>query len=317
MRSTLAILLVVTLIFGGGYWYRALGEICAVPMGYHVGAIDPRFSLTEDRVREVIDNAAELWESRVGTDLFEYNENGPLTVNFVYDERQERVDDESRLRGVLEDKESVSENVRVQYETLLSKYSKLKSTYEARVKQYETQLAAHNREVREWNERGGAPKDVFERLREDEKVLGEETTALSRLATDLNELVRNMNILAARGNSIVADYNKTVNTYNARVGGTEAFTQGEYHDRTITIFEYVSEEELTLVLAHELGHALALDHVEDETSLMYYLMDKQTVEKGASESDLEEFVRRCGDGTLSSRLVQALKEVVRGFRGST
>jgi predicted Zn-dependent protease len=31
------------------------------------------------------------------------------------------------------------------------------------------------------------------------------------------------------------------------------------------------------VLAHEFGHALGLDHVEDPQAIMYYLMDKQNI----------------------------------------
>ena len=315
MRSIYTILLLVALVFGAGYWYQALGDVCAVPLGYSIGEIDPRFGLTPEHAAEITEDATALWEAPSGIDLFTPDSEGPLTVLFVYDERQERVDEEARLRGVLEDKGSLSEKVRSQYETLLSEYSKLKRSYEGRVATYEQKLAAYNAEVKDWNSRGGAPKDVYERLSHDEEGFGAEAHALGELAANLNELARKMNVLAARGNSIVADYNETVETYNENAGEGEAFTQGEYHDRVITIFEYASDEELTLVLAHELGHALSLEHVDGGTSVMYYLMGAQTTAAGVSESDMVEFTRRCGDGTLTSRFVQVLKEAIHGVLG--
>jgi hypothetical protein len=46
-----------------------------------------------------------------------------------------------------------------------------------------------------------------------------------------------------------------VATFNGLYGEPRQFHKGEYDGRTITIFEFHDERDLTLVLAHELGHA--------------------------------------------------------------
>jgi predicted Zn-dependent protease len=61
----------------------------------------------------------------------------------------------------------------------------------------------------------------------------------------------------------------------------------------ITIYQFDSEDELSIVLAHEFGHALELDHVAGEKSVMYHFMEKQDVVDGLSHEDRAEFDRVC------------------------
>lgn len=310
MRSGFLVLLIGALVFGGGYWYVAVQRVCPVPREYYIGAVDARFNITSEEVRLAAEEAEKLWEGRVGIDLFTYEEGGDLSIQFVFDERQEKVNEEGRLREVLESKENVSESVKVQYESLLQKYNTLKYSYEKSVSAYEQKLSAYNTEVREWNDRGGAPQDVFDRLATTETSLAQEETKLNALARELNALARSMNTLSAQGNSIIEDYNEVVEEYNERAGGGEEFTQGEYQDSKITIFEYERHDELVLVLAHEFGHALGFEHVDTENAIMYRLMEEQTLATGVTVADVSEFTRRCADGTLKGRLSVLLRETM-------
>jgi predicted Zn-dependent protease len=63
----------------------------------------------------------------------------------------------------------------------------------------------------------------------------------------------------------------------------------------INIYQFHDESDLELVLAHELGHALGLNHVENPESVMYYLMEKQNLENiQLTTQDLQAIKNVCG-----------------------
>lgn len=68
------------------------------------------------------------------------------------------------------------------------------------------------------------------------------------------------------------------------------------------MYTFETPEELTLVLVHELGHALSLNHVEGEASVMHYLLGGQQAHVALSEEDLVEFNRVCGEKSLWEKL---------------
>lgn len=302
MRSGFTTLLIIAVLFGTGYWYLVAEAICDVPMTYRIGTIDPRFGISEAEVRNVVSEAESMWEDATGENLFTYDTEGALAINFVFDERQEVANEQEQLEEVLDSKEAMSESVRSEYDTLMREYESLRATYEAQVAEYDTELAVYNREVSGWNEQGGAPADVFDRLEATKSELSREQARLADAADALNALVRKMNVLSSKGNSLISEYNETVEEYNGKFSEGHEFTQGDYEQDVINVYQYDSRDELVLVLAHEFGHALSLDHVEGADSIMYRLMEGQTQGAGLSEADLTEFARVCG----AERSVSAL-----------
>lgn len=309
MRASLTTLLLLAVIFGSGYWYYTASAVCDVPIAYRLGTIDPRFEINIDQVRTALSSAESLWEDATGRNLFTYDEENGLPVNFIYDERQQVTDVEHELRNELDEKGGVSDSIRDEYTKLLDQYETLKKGYNSRVTQYENKLRDYNEEVATWNEKGGAPKDVYELLAEKQRALSSEQQELNKISYQLNQMVQKINQIGAQGNKIVSDYNEIVETYNERFSEAREFTQGDYQGDAITIYQFDTTDELVVVLAHEFGHALSLGHVENEESIMYHFMEAQTPEKGISEEDLEAFVHMCGteDRTWLSVLRTYLK----------
>lgn len=308
----LTLLLMVALIFGGTYWYNVAKAVCPVPISYRIGSIDPRFNISYEEVRNAVSSAESMWEDATGKNLFMFDEGAEVSINFIYDERQAQTNEEERLREVLTETKDMNESIKTQYEKLLSNYQSLKKQFETRTEAYESKLDAYNREVADWNEQGGAPKDVYERLTRTQTELAQEQEILIGLTGKLNTLAKQMNTLSARGNSIITDYNETVDEYNSKFTESHEFTQGDYENRVINIYQFGTREELELVLAHEFGHALSLEHVTGETSIMYHLMGMQSLETKVTGDDLGEFTRVCGDGSISSRMAGVIRERVLG-----
>ena len=319
MKSAITIVLMTAVLFGGGYWsYTALAG-CNVPISYRIGTIDERFNMSTDEVRNAVSTAESIWEDGTDRNLFTYDSNGKLVVNFVYDERQALTEEEGSLKAVLDRKEGMSDSVKTQYKELVSQYELLRASYEAKVKVYETKLNVYNKEVADWNTRGGAPKDVFARLESTQESLATEEKRINELSTQLNALVRKINNLGSQGNNLVSDYNSLVSEYNQKFSEGKEFTQGEYQNSVITIYEFTTPTELAIVLAHEMGHVLDINHVEGANSIMYHLMKEQSPTEGLTAADQAAFTQSCGNkGSMADTLRflrETLEGMLRSFKG--
>ena len=309
MRLGFLLLVLVATIFGSGYWYTYFDTTCKTPIRYHIGTIDSRFGTDKDELIRIAKNAEMLWEAPLGKDLFIYDENSSLPINLVFDVRQENAVRAEELREDLSQKEGMSESVGAQYELLIAEFRTLKKKYESQVGQYEEKLAAYNEEVTDWNKKGGAPNDVIQKLQDTQSELAEQQSELEAQAKKLNQLVEKLNAIGARGNSLITDYNTIVEEYNTQFSETEEFTQGDYTTKTINIYQFDSEEELTLVLAHEFGHALSIGHVQNAESIMYYFMGKQQSGKGLSAEDIAEFNKICSEKGVLERVITTVSNL--------
>lgn len=295
MRLGILSLLFVATLFGSGYWYEHTNFDCNTPIRYRIGEVDPRFGTNAEELIRIAGNSAAVWEKPLQEELFVYDASpDSLPINLIFDERQKNADLEAELKEDLVAKEGMSQSVSAQYETLITEFRKIKKNYETSVVAYEEKLESYNSTVTNWNEKGGAPEPVIKELSVTQKELTTEQHALEALAVKLNRLVTQLNAIGAQGNVLVTDYNTIVSQYNDRFAESQEFTQGDYTGDAIDIYQYDSEDELTVVLAHEFGHALSLDHVENKASVMYHSMDAQQLDEGISVEDHEEFIRVCG-----------------------
>lgn len=314
MRSQFLIALLLVIVAAGTYWYQAGAYECPVPLSYRIGDIDPSFSLSFAEAQARVAEAEAVWETAAGRELFVYDDEAVFTVNFVFDDRQAMANSEAAERAELDAERARNEEVRENLEFLQAKHLNLSAVYEEQVASYESRLNTYNLEVQQYNDRGGAPADVFEALEAERVALRSEADALSVTAEELNGLAREINQLGQRGNVLVEQYNEEVNEYNEAYGFEREFTQGDYQGGEINIYKFSSDSEVTTVLAHEFGHALGIGHVEDDESLMYYLLDETDMTPDLSTDDLQAFTTVCGESeTFSQRLRFHIRSLLAAF----
>ncbi|MDO8561237.1 MAG: matrixin family metalloprotease [bacterium] len=270
---------------------------CQKPIQYSLGTFDSRFGLSKQDFLGAVKEAEAIWEKPIGKELFSYSSDGPLAVNLIYDYRQEAT---SKLRNL---GLAVDES-RASYDALDAKYTQVKSLltkaqaeFDSKAAALKKRLDAYNREVEFWNTKGGAPKAEFARLEAERAGIDSDSAAAEALLGKVNGYVDEVNALVVVLNSMANALNIDVNKYNT-IGASrgEEFTEGDYQSdesgQEINIYEFSSRAKLVRVLAHELGHALGLEHVAGKTSIMYKL--NQSTSEKLSADDLAELKSRCG-----------------------
>lgn len=264
----------------------AVVGLCDQPFLYSVGNIDSRFGINEESLANLAKEAEDIWDQQTGKNIFAYDSASSFKINLVFDERQEKTLETEALEQKLKKLELTDAGLKKQYDATYANYSKKTDDYNALVKKYEKKQKNYNNDVSYWNSQGGAPEDEFEKLQDEKEELEDDYKELDKKRKEINKLVKEINVLAEKESKLVSDYNQKVNTYKSKYGVAREFEKGVYNGREINIYQFNENNDLRLVLAHELGHALGIGHVENPQSLMYYLMSEQDLD--ASKLTLED-----------------------------
>ncbi len=268
---------------------------CKQTIVYRLGSLDPRFGLSESAAKDMLKQAETPWEKVAGRELFVLDQQkGEVVVNFVFDERQERTQEEKKLTQAEEETNQTQESINATYDQLGKEFDSRSATYEKRVKDYEAHLAQYNHEVDKLNQSGAATEDDVTRLESEAKNLNKEFASIENERLSLNKLAERINALSGKEQQVVNGYNQKLQDFQERFQDNGLFDQGDYGGKELNIYQFKDQEDLRMVLMHELGHSLGLEHVENPRSIMYYLMqDQDTKHPALSEEDKKAFLNIC------------------------
>jgi hypothetical protein len=271
---------------------------CRIPITYTIGSIDPRFGISEARLQTALSSGEAVWEKAAGRDLFKYMATGTaqVRVNLVYDTRQETTDKLNKIGISLNSSVASYEALKAQYAAALEKYQSERAAFNSAFATYESDVRAYETEVRKWNAGGGAPPEAAAKLTAQKRALESRQASLMQRQSVLNQEADSVNAMVAGVNRLAKSLNMQVTQYNTTGQSTgEEFEEGVFESapgrEKIDIYEYDSDARLKRLIAHELGHALGMDHVADPKAIMYRLNQSET--DNPTADDLTEMRRVC------------------------
>ncbi len=255
-------------------------EPCLLLLNWSVGYIDPQFQVSEDDVIHSMNRVVNLWATAVDSLNSRQLEEGGVTVQLVYDDRQERSRTELQLRETLQSKRALIDQLKEQHNARMREYVEQSAEYLQLETVYTGRVDRLNDWILEINEAGGFSEPEWDQLRAARSNLQEMLQIKDDKRDELNTLVDKLNDLTISLNQIIHDRNMLVADYNSEFSTGDRFVSGTYERRggqsMITVYQFMTLHELELVLAHEFGHALGIDHVSNPQSVMFELMADQS-----------------------------------------
>jgi len=292
MKKLLIFLIIISA--GIGIFYYQETAICRNPLSYDIVNFDTHFGISKDKFIATVQESETIWEKGVGRDLFAYKPGGKLKINLVYDDRQVTTQEAVQSQEQIETSRAAYDSLSSQYKSLETAYKSDLSAYDYQVSRFEQQLDLYNTKVAEANKKGGATPKEYEQLQQEKRYLEDLKTELERDRVALNTEASRLNYLGDQVNQLARRLNITVDIHNERFGEAREFDQGDYINNKISVYQFEGIADLRLVLAHELGHALGIGHVDNPKSIMYYLMEKQDLNNPAlTQEDKNALIERC------------------------
>lgn len=309
MKLKLLGVLSVLIFIGGLFLYNSdtvvslpanstVSNPCEEPLTYRFGDIDSRFNITEKELADIMQEVEALWSRALNQDLIDYHKEGKVVIQLIYSEEQQRTQDERSFSRRIEAKGEEIKVKKREYQRFSDQYKEKKKDFKNIVSQYDQLIDSYNERAQKWNGQDLSESQMT-KLKEMEQEIKNLKSKVDRMRDNLESLRKQTNAKSKQLNKLARQQNEMIATYNKRFGNSTKFDQGQYvkkgESESIKIFQFGNQSQLKTVLAHEVGHALGLSHVNNPESVMYHMMGKQNIfDLELTDEDIAAIKEECG-----------------------
>jgi len=284
-----------------------------------IGKIDSYYEdkITEDELREIIDEIEETLESQLDMDIFDYSNSGkPIDILYLpaskLEQRISRKIEKLRIKG------NRIEKLRIDFSNKEKKIDAFKKEIEAKntvlnkkVKQYNDYIKEQNRNPSKTKQKYNAiQKEVKSRqskLNTAIKKYKKEQAHFKRLVLSYNNKgfsynnsIREFSRLKKEVETMSRKFRKVKGvTIEAKEITLKTYTKNgqRVKERSVNhimnkieIYGFESHAELKAILAHEIGHLVGIPHIEVNGALMNpILQENQIYELSLTPDDIDNF----------------------------
>lgn len=240
---------------------------------YRIAEVDPRFKLSLEQVKAISEQAVQIWKDGTGQDYFVYDPNAQLAIHLIYDERQIESEQRREHLSQLESNQQRWQEKKKSLDQIEQEILQNRQFLGLKQQQLNQQIQAYNQEQQQarQNPAAFANPDYFQQR---QRALQQNAQSLKQEINQYNQKIQQLNQQVDELNSLDQQLNASVDQYKQRFK-PHLFHKGLFNGKQILIYEFESEDDLRLTLAHEFGHALGLQHADDPQALMHPIMKDQ------------------------------------------
>jgi len=267
----LLIILVASVLSNSDKIENFLTDNCNEIKTFNITEIDSRYGLDKQLAIKYATEAGDIWNTGLNKKVFQYAENNPdIEISFVYDERQRKTVQNNILKAEADKKKELLESQEETLKIQKDNFVELKDVYEIEVAKFNNDLVQYNNKIESINANGGADDNQIIILDSEKNELEQRQADLEKRRNNINNYLSTLNNNVDKYNSGIQNVNSVIEKINNNSLGE--FEQGHYRtDGKIVLYEYEDTTTLKRLIAHELGHALSLEHTNDENSIMHYI----------------------------------------------